>query len=349
MPSPDRLRRRDERTDPEPEARLPVRAPDTAAILALQRSAGNRAVQRMIFNPTTSALFVPDSYGRQHVRWQNNQVLPNPQPTDPTLVDLATDDAVFGDALATGMHLNSFSSVRSIPDATMGQNAATLVGAAPKPGTDAALTSVATDHHRLLERPRDKKYESTEELDEDVRWVMSSPYDFAPGVNDLPGPDANLKTTIIPGEKSSYWGYACVLIALVKLDNGLAKTTSLIGQTPPSEDDAVQMLHKYYVTRGVQYDDTSTRFLIMDEWGYTPIFTGTSTWDDITLHVGFTPQGRYIFDITGHTVKVTAGKTMPAGRKLKNAKSSFATHSHPDNYTPDAEFNQDIKYVWMKT
>ena len=167
-------------------------------------------------------------------------------------------------------------------------------------------------------------------------------------MNDLPGPDANLKTTIIPGEKSSYWGYACVLIALVKLDTGLAKTTALVRQRPPSEDDAVQMLHKYYVTKGVQYDDTSTRFQIMDEWGYTPIFTGKSTWEDITLHAEFTTQGKYIFDIEGHTVKVTAGKTFPSGRKLKNPRTSFATHSHPDNYTPDAEFDKDIKYVWMK-
>ena len=47
-------------------------------------------------------------------------------------------------------------------------------------------------------------------------------------------------------------------------------------------------------------------------------------------------------------MKVTAAKTLPAGKKLKNAKTSFVTDSHPDNYERDAEFDKDIKYVWMK-
>lgn len=337
MRSSDRRRRRDERAGQEPASTTP--APPIEAILALQRTAGNRALQRLIYNSSNYGLHVPDSYGTRNVTYNG---------VNKTLAAHANDqaDESFSEHLAAGLHVRRVDKVTSSPDATMRQNAGTLVEADAQPETAGKLGDVAVDHNRLLDRPTGKKYRRPDELD--IKWVLSDPGDFVPGANDLPGPDADLKTTKIAGGDGYYWEYACVLIALVKLDPGLAKTQALLRQRPASEDAAVQALHAYYVRRGTQYDDTSTRFALMDDWGYTPVFTGRTTWADLPLHTTLTPQNQYIFDIEGHTVKVDVNKTF-TGRRLNNPASFMTPESHPANYKPGTEFAEDIKFVWMKT
>ena len=338
MPSSDRVRRRDQPTGRAPEPPAPAVAPDVASLLAIQRSAGNRALQRLIFNDKNHQLGVPDTYGQRPVMYNGVQ-----QP----LVQHANDPlSDFSQHLQTGLRVDQLSQVGSVPDVTFGNQGAALSSEA-KPGeVAAALRNVAVDVDRLLVHTPKKKYAKTNELD--IKWVMSNPEDFIPGANDLPGANADLKTTRIPNEEGYYWEYACVLIALVQLDPGMTKTQLLLGQQPASQDAAVQALHTYYVNKKVYYDDTSTRVKLMGDWGYTPVFAGDCAFEDLAQHVTLTPQGKYIFDIDGHTVNMTVDRTLPTGKKMPKPSSFMTPHSHPENWDDKETFKQSVKYVWKK-
>jgi len=113
--------------------------------------------------------------------------------------------------------------------------------------------------------------------------------------------------------------------------------------------DSVQALHKYYVENDVRYDDTSTRLKVMDEWGYEIIFAGEVPWTDLPLHVALKRNKDYIFDIEGHTVKVSVTRDIPEPpASLAKPAGYFLPESDPDNYKSGAEFTKRVRYIWAK-
>lgn len=336
MSSRDRLRRGEGEVDAEPRPQSPAPAPDVASILALQRTVGNRALARLMYNPNNERLTVPDTYGNTRV---GNE----------TLAAKANNDAVFRDQLRVGMHVRGLSQVTVETAANLRTHTAKLAADGdPAGATAVALGDAAVDHNRLLKHSHGTTYASPDAVKTEL--VMAKPDDFVPGKDDLPGADVNLFTQIKGGEPGKlYWEYACVLVALAKLDPNWAKAKALTKTNPGTIEQMVQHLHKYYKTKGVMYDDTSTRFRVMDEWGYKPIYFGKTTWKDLPKHVELKKGGKYIFDIVGHTVAVTADQDVKKdGSQLKKPENSLTADSHPDNFKPGTEYDVDVVSIWSK-
>jgi hypothetical protein len=183
--------------------------------------------------------------------------------------------------------------------------------------------------------------------------VMSAPDDFVLSENDLIDADKPLSTWTGEGPKTNTgWKMACVLIALVKHEGTgfAAKVHEITNETPTSDKDAVQKLHTFYAGRGnVQYDDTATRFELMNRWGYDPIFTAGCAWADLPKHVALLKNKKYIFDIQGHTVVVRPNKDIPMdGSTIKDPSKVLDPDSLAENYTRGDEFKVPIKFIWQK-
>jgi hypothetical protein len=356
MRSNRRLQPADEQVESELPARpgAPVPAPAISSLLALQRHAGNRAVARLMYNPNNTRLVVPDSYGNRPIPWEDKK-LSKGAPTTP-LGELANADADFRRHLKGGMHVQALSQVTVVPAAELRTNAAKLAKPAEDGDTAAvttakqqaatALSDAAVDHDRLLFHSHGTKYGAPSELK--TQLVMSRPDQFVPEKHDLPSADTDLFTQI-PGKKKreeTYWTYACVLIALVKSDE---KTAKRLAKTDSSKlEDLVQRLHAYYVRKDVQYDDTSTRFTVMDEWGFKPIFFGETDWTNLPRFLEL-PAGDYIFDIVGHTVAVNVPKTIPRSDKpLPTVKGLFVPDSDGRNYARGLETTKKVLSIWKK-
>src|SRR3954465_8442283 len=132
MRSNRRLQRAEAQVDSEPLAKSesPVPAPAIRSLLMLQRSAGNRAVARLMYNPNNTRLVVPDSYGNTPIPWEAKQ-LRKGAPTKP-LGELANADADFRRHLMGGMHVRALGEVGVVPEAELRANAAKLA----KPAED---------------------------------------------------------------------------------------------------------------------------------------------------------------------------------------------------------------------
>src|SRR4051794_13193444 len=168
MPAHDRLRRRDEREGPQSPPATPARTPDAASILALQRTAGNRAVvQRLFYNENQKTLGLPASYADQRLPWDGERYLQSraAQPTDPKLIDLVTQDAAVKEHLRKGMNLDELQSARSFPDATLQTNVGNLADANAPAAVGAELQAVAVDRNRLIRHWSNAKYSDLTELD----------------------------------------------------------------------------------------------------------------------------------------------------------------------------------------
>jgi hypothetical protein len=352
MPSNDRLRRREERDGLEPHKQAAAPAPPLASILAMQRTAGNRAVQRMLYTADTGTLLVPPAYGAKVVPWEGPGLRKNanPQPTDPTLENLAATNATFRGHLKKGMNVPTLNTVTSADERTM-RKATWDHASSPEKDALAEARAVAPDPNRLLHfRGAWHTFEKRQDLD--VRWVIPEPKDFVPSPNDLIPADKPLSTWTGEGAKTNTgWKMACVLIALLKHEDGnLAMVTTITTETPASFNDGVQKLHKYYAGHGVLYDDTATRFELMNRWNYKPIFTTGTTWADLPKHVALTKGKKYIFDIVGHTVVVRAKQDIAKdpNATLADPAKVLEPDSLEANYKRGTEFNEAIKFIWEK-
>src|SRR5262245_14342835 len=85
---------------PAPEPRTPA-----ASILELQRSAGHRALQRLIYGQGTKQLTVAQAYGDQRVRWDGKQTVKTGGKVQP-IKDLYTD-STFKEHLHAGLNLGN--------------------------------------------------------------------------------------------------------------------------------------------------------------------------------------------------------------------------------------------------
>ncbi len=314
-----------------------------SGLLALQRAAGNRAVQRLVYNPTSGNVTGPNEYARQQIPWDKTAGRRKPGvPTkdDPTLLALSESKTI-RQQIATGLNVEFVSGL-------MEKTAAELEERGPQLGDEEIsdqLAKAAASHNRMIVLGTKKIKAAT--LDERAPYVMV-PTDYLPEADDLPGVGANLRATMTDGSGRKYWEIVCTMIAVYKRD-GIAGVRTLTGN-PKLKDDidsAVQALHDYYVGKGVQYDDTSTRFTVMNELKYKMIFSGNVTWNEVGHHVALKAGERYIFDIEGHTVMVTIKRDYgPYDPEPKELKDVYEPESDPKNFTKGAEFGRKVVHVW---
>jgi hypothetical protein len=303
--------------------------------VALQRQAGNRAVQRLFYNYDASTLVATPEYADQRVPWDGSKHLQMRKPTDadPKLIELVQSNPTVKAQLVKGLDLE-----QDILDFIV-QPADTLknnVGKLAKDGPDkenvaAELKAAAIDPNRIFKHLKGKKYPD-EGNPLPISWAISSPGDFVAEPSDLKaGIDVREQ---IPGKMkgTTYWEYMCVLIALVKAD-GYGKVKTLTKKDVSGLTPAVQALSDYYLQKGIEFDDSSARRQVMAEWGYKLIFAGRTPWADLPKYVALAPgQGKYIFDIVGHTTLVDVARSVPKdGKRIAKPDQVFTPHSEPDN------------------
>jgi hypothetical protein len=177
-----------------------------------------------------------------------------------------------------------------------------LIGDEPAEGTAAEVRAVAQHHRQLLHHEPRSKYTKKDQVK--PAWMVTDPYALIAGTPDLGKATDDLLTTDIPGKPGAkQWTYACVLIALAKLDEGYRTTKELTKTDPGRIEDAVQALHEYYVDNDVQYDDSATRFSIMKRWGYTPVWVGKCPWTSLPSQVALPAEQTYCISSTSRATR----------------------------------------------
>ena len=347
-----RLRRR--RVDDD-EEQTAAATPPEHALLALQRSAGNQAVARLVHDKASKAVKVPKSYGDLKIPFDDKTkfaLTRAPEDGDPTLSELVVKhkrDIL--DQMQTGLGVDRVSDMQVLEDAEMLELANGLVGEGESNTAELRrLVRVnARMHARLLSVGTKQQFWDPGEAAGDV---VQLPGDYIAQEPDLPAKGTKLKDKDIvrsPVKGAKYWQYACVLIALVKQEGLEAVRRLLELKTAPKDlTAAVYALHDHYKEEGVEYDDGSSRRRVMGDFGYSMAFAGKSTWADLPTWMAFDTGKKYVFDITGHTVKVTPKHSIALGTRLTGTmKDHFTPESDIDNYTQD-ETTKTVEYVWIK-
>ncbi|HEX6022796.1 MAG TPA: hypothetical protein VFZ00_12425 [Solirubrobacter sp.] len=396
-----RWRRREEQVRPEPPRTAPAPplalAPHVSTALALQRSAGNRALQRLLYNRDSRVITAPSELGDKEFPWNSEtktwdkpaaEPTPakrtgrggpkgatatrparptrakrgaeakaeptedaKPEPPKRTYANLINSDDTFREHIRKGMALDALNGMESlsIADLQVAVDRDVVAEDAEK-GTSAEAMKVAQHQRQLLHYDPAEKFTKKEQVK--PAWMVTDPHALVPGAPDLGLATDNLLTTDVPGKKGTkQWAYACVLIALAKLDEGYKKVKSLTHANVTTLEAAVQALHKYYVENDVQYDDSSTRFEIMKDWGYAPIWVGKAKFYDFTKSPdfpGLKKDQTYIFDITGHTCHIKPTKEIKQGMAITRPKDFFETWSDPRNYAEEMTFGQEVLNIWQK-
>jgi hypothetical protein len=345
---PERVRRRRDDEERAAESR-PAEAidPRVQRALMLQRSAGNRAVARLVYQKSDKKIHAPQAYVDQRIAWDATKLVSverDPKPTDPKLGDLATKHPqLFKDWLTSGM--NAGMPVEGLSaDSTLN---ATATAMAKTPPDAAPLQQAAQADGRVIKHWTGRKLSQAELAGEP--WAML-PRDFIPQENDLPAAGVDVLNTKIGDPKfpkATFWTFVCVLIALYRTEGD--QGVEAVIETPVSGlDNAVQAMHDHYAGMNVplQYDDSSTRFRVMGDFGYSLMFTGPIDFADLPTKMAL-PAGEYIFDIKGHTVHTTVPNAIPAGARLNNPKPYFVFHSDNRNYS-EPEIDKKLLYIWAK-
>lgn len=184
-----------------------------------------------------------------------------------------------------------------------------------------------------------------------TEWALL-PTDYIPQAPDLPSAETSVRSAV-PGATmgETYWEYVCVLIAIVKQEgyDAVAEKTGT-EEDVGDLDTAVQALHKYYVSKGIQYDDSSTRRTVMNEWGYSLVLTGPVAWTELHKKLTLKQDETYIVDISDHTVKIRIRQDLPAATEdvaSENLRNYYETFSEEDNYDDD-EMTKPVLYVFKK-
>jgi hypothetical protein len=333
------------------------RAAPAAPLLTLQRTAGNRAVQRLVWDAYTSVAYVPQEYLDQTVPFdlkKGELKADDGKPSDknPTLRDILDYNAKLIGAVRKGFNVPTLNKLTA-------ESADKLEarGQAATAAQDAALLKklgdAAKSRNRIVRANPDEPV-TAQDVDTKSPFVMR-PTEYFAQAPDLPPVGTDLKKKNVPKMgKLTYYHYTCALIALVKHDGGLEKAKKLAeedGKDPSKITDtpsAVYALHDYYVGRKIQYDDSSTRFQIMGQWGFSMIFSGETNWLAVGQEVEL-PAGEYVFDIPGHTLLVNVKK--PVGKEMgrnPNFKDFFTPLSDKDNYALGDEHTKPVRYIWKK-
>jgi hypothetical protein len=338
-----RKRRGSEDARSQPPAREP--ALPRHRVLALQQSAGNQAVQRLIYTQASQTLRVPKSYADKKLPWDGDYMGSRAvkEDSDKTFLQIVNQKKEHLAHVAGGINVSKVAAVAAVEDAAMVEMAGQMATKKAAAGTAAALKAVVPDPDRVMIYPGPPT-QYAEAGDIESHMILKAK-DFFPEKPDLPDAGAKVRDQIPGAIKGQLlWNLTCVLIALIKAE-GHANVKTLTSKTTSTLDEGVQALHDYYRDEGVEYDDTSSRFQVMNKWGYKPIFSGKCRWEELPLHLEL-KAGRYIFDITGHTVMVDVLQDIPkADAPLATTKGYFTCHSDKDNYKIN-EFTKDVEYIW---
>ncbi|MDA0167139.1 hypothetical protein OM076_43160 [Solirubrobacter ginsenosidimutans] len=380
MSSHERLRRR--AAPPESEqAQHPGssrRPPNVAALLALQRSAGNRAViSRLLADDAINEVKIPQSYADRRLHWDGTYQ--NEDAPEQRVFDIITGGGG-REHFKTGLNYPLLSQVTTVADAELGVRGAKVWDNKGDKGLGGTFKAAAIDTHKLLHHYADNQIKTAAEATIDL---VMDPEDYLPEAPDLPdahvavnSPRKGEETKAAqerarqereasrgnkggkrnkPKESANpvktYWEFMCVLIALLKIEGfACAKVAALAAQPPTSLLAGVQVMHDHYMGLNVplQYDDSSARRAVMNDWGYQMVFAGRSRWTELPGRVVLTP-GAYIFDIKGHTVYVDVLKDIGPKTKIGDVKQFFKCNSDPKNFSLD-EFHVDqrVSYIWKK-
>jgi hypothetical protein len=350
----ERLRRR--RVDDEPRPDAPP-APAPHVLLALQRSAGNQAVARLIYDKDKTSVRVPKSYAERRIPWDGSQYQTEDdvKDTDPMLKDLVRKHkATILGYMATGLRVPSVTDMTVVDDDALAEKARGYVlktdeAGLVETGTSRLLSATARAHNRIMQYGPGMTYSSAEDVG--AEWVQL-PEDFIAQKPDLPKATADPLTEKIPGSKvqgATYWAYVCVLIALIKQEGFDAVHKLAGGKTAPtSEPQAVKALHGYYKNLNIEYDDSSTRFRVMRDWGYTMVFSGNTSWEDLPTWIPLKQGKKYIADIKGHTVKIEVLNDIPKGSPIVDPTKYFKADSDKSNYSAGDELALPVKAIWEK-
>jgi hypothetical protein len=329
------------------------------SILALQRSAGNRAVvQRLTWNAKTGNLGVPNEYASQRIPWDGSYTAERaPTGTDKTFFELAKQGTTFHAQVQEGLGLEWLDTVKPFPKDDAEKGSAPFVSNAMKgsqvPGDNAVYGKMVVDvaagavsQDQLITLTPGAPFADLGAVKAARRFVPR-PSAFLPEAPDLPEMGVDLFSAVPNGNGKKYWEYACVLIALYKAE-GITRVKELVKRdVPDAVVPAVHALHDYYISHEVQYDDGSARNRVMSDWGYSRVFAGFAHWDELPGRVEL-PSGTYIFDIEGHTVKVKILKDISTETKIDRRTDYFAPESDPKNYNPGKEFSKQITAIWKK-
>lgn len=237
----------------------------------------------------------------------------------------------------------------ALPDKARGYVLKTDEAGLVETGTSRLLSTTPRAHNRIMEYGPGMTFTSAEDVG--AQWVRL-PEEYIARMPDLPAATADPLTEKIPGSKvrgATYWAYVCVLIALIKQEGMDAVQKLVGGKTPPAtEPEAVKQLHAYYKSRGIEYDDSSTRFRVMRDWGYKMVFSGNTSWEDLPTWIPLYEGKKYIADINGHTVKIEVLKDIPMGDPIVGPAKYFKADSDKSNYSSGDELALPVKGIWEK-
>jgi hypothetical protein len=316
------------------------------ALLALQRAAGNRAVQRLVYNAKTGNVTAPFEYANLRFPWDrtadDSWSGPKDNVPDRTLAELSQYSFKAREHMQTGLDVVWVNRIDPMAADAIRQRFAN----AQDQELGARLADAAASHDRLVKLGPGSITDAN--FGERVPLVLS-PKDFFPDASDLPDADVDLADEA--GNKDpAYWESACALIAIYQ-DLGIEpiRTVTERPATPDSLTAAVNALHRHFKGQGIDWDDTSSRFQVMNPFDYKLIFSGNVTWRELGNQGVFLNAGeRYIVDIEGHTVMVTMKHTVgPYAPMLQNLGDMFTLHSDPANWSPaGSEFDEKVLYVW---
>jgi hypothetical protein len=181
----------------------------------------------------------------------------------------------------------------------------------------------------------------------ETRRIMR-PLDLMPEPTDLAGASAD--------QLKVKW---CGLIALVKSEGKPAIREFLksagapkVPATSATDLAFYGAMHEYfYVTKGVEYDDTSNKMQLMTPFGFKLIFVGPTSFD--LLYKAKLKAGTYIIDIhrPGHTMLMTVHSDLDRPLKPDEQLSDFlsfdndgSNYNQPLNVTLKAH----VVNVWQK-
>src|SRR4051812_3508577 len=204
-------------------------AAPVAPLLALQRSAGNRAVQRLVWDGNTNIAHVPEGYWNQALSFdlKKGELKPDdatPTAKDPKLSEILERHPKLLTGVAHGFNVPYIQSMKPEADPKLEDR-----GRAATKDTDARLlqqlADVARSHNRIaLVDPSEAT--TTANVGAKTPFVLR-PTDYFAQKPDLPKAGTPLKKTHVPNKgKLTYYHYTCVLIALV-IDGGMAKAKEL--------------------------------------------------------------------------------------------------------------------------
>jgi hypothetical protein len=325
----------------------PSRPPEAAlGILALQRSAGNRAVARLLEREQT--LHAPAS-------WLDNETASGADRA--TLRHLyTTRPADLTGGLAASLPLPGLGAIMETEPGDV-RNQLLFDMKKPVGKGEGRVEQQFVAHAKRVLASHTDLMSLGPGIDPNAppqaRKIMR-PLDLMPGENDLEGiSDQELKVK---------W---CALIALFKsegkeairafLKDKVDKEGWKPGRLPGAADpdiDYWRAMHAYFYTfKRVEYDDTSSKMTIMRPFGYRLKFVGPTSFDQ--LWRAQLQAGRYIVDIArpGHTMMTRVQDDftapLPANKQLSDVFEFFnegSNYSHPIHVTLAAQ----VINIWEK-